>query len=266
MKPVRLIASADDFLTDLELHPLRAKARENGFAEETISAGEPGALASALETSSLFDAGRLVIVPDADDAKEAALSIMTRWAANPQPDVRLVLLCSTSTGVKRIMKALGDRVEVRTPEDVPPWQTPAWVVKRAKALGRRMTADAGKALVEALGTDLRELSGAVEQLVREFHCAAGGFRYASADDNLVIVMVRRAISTGDLGHHQNQPPLLDLPIRVPGGTTEVRTADLEPDDVVGVMGDAHLIRLFVANPGPALNEGHGGNVTRPNFC
>jgi DNA polymerase III subunit delta len=165
VKPVRIIATADDFLAGLELDPLRAKARERGFAEEDVPASDAVAIANALDTGSLFDAGRLVIVRDADDAKEPALKAMARWAENPTPDTRLVLLCSTAPGAKRVAKALGDLAEIRTPDDVPPWEAPGWVVKRARALGRRMTADAAKALVEALGTDLRELATALDQLI-----------------------------------------------------------------------------------------------------
>jgi DNA polymerase-3 subunit delta len=165
MKQVRIIASGDDFLAGLELDPLRARARERGFAEEEVSATDPVAIANALETGSLFDAGRLVIVRDGDDAKEPSLTVMARWAESPTPDTRLVLLCQTPAGAKRVVKALGPYAEVRTPEDVPPWETPGWVVKRARALGRKMSSEAGKALVEALGSDLRELAGAVEQLV-----------------------------------------------------------------------------------------------------
>jgi DNA polymerase-3 subunit delta len=140
------------------------KARDVGFAEEDVPAADPQALANALGTGSLFDKGRLVIVRDADDAKEPTLSAIARWAADPTPNTRLVLLVTTPAGAKRVAKALGDHAEVRTPDDVPPWETPGWVTKRAKALGRRMTTDAAKALVEALGTDLRELNTAVEQL------------------------------------------------------------------------------------------------------
>jgi len=165
MKPVRLIATADDFLASLELDPLRAKARERGFAEEEVAADDPMAIANALGTGSLFDAGRLVIIREADAAKEPSLKAIARWAEDPTPDTRLVMLSETPAGTKRIVKALGDAVEVRTPDDVPPWEAPGWVVKRARALGRRMTADAAKTLVEALGTDLRELAGAIDQLV-----------------------------------------------------------------------------------------------------
>jgi DNA polymerase-3 subunit delta len=164
VKQVRIIASADDFLAALELDPLRAKAREHGFAEQEVPADDPVAIANALETGSLFDAGRLVIIRDGDNAKEPSLAAMARWAESPTPDTRLVLLCQTPAGTKRVVKALGSYAEVRTPDDVPPWETPGWVVKRARALGKKMTADAGKALVEALGSDLRELMGALEQL------------------------------------------------------------------------------------------------------
>jgi len=164
VKPVRIIATSDEFLAGLELDPLRAKAKERGFAEQDVPADDAVAISNALETGSLFDAGRLVIVRDADAAKEPSLKAMARWAESPTPDTRLVLLCSTTAGAKRVAKALGDNAEVRTPDDVPPWEAPGWVVKRARALGRKMSADAGKALVEALGTDLRELATAVEQI------------------------------------------------------------------------------------------------------
>ena len=165
MKPIRIIATADDFLAGLELEPLRAKARERGYAEEDVPAADAVAIANALGTGSLFDAGRLVIVRDADDAKETSLNAIARWAEDPTPDTRLVLLVETPAATKRIVKALGDVAEVRTPDDVPPWEAPGWVAKRARALGRKMSADAAKALVEALGTDLRELANAIDQLV-----------------------------------------------------------------------------------------------------
>jgi DNA polymerase III subunit delta len=164
VKPVRIIATSDEFLAGLELDPLRAKAKERGFAEQDVPADDPVAISNALETASLFDAGRLVIVRDADAAKEPSLAAMARWAESPTPDTRLVLLCATPAGTKRVAKAFGDHAEVRTPEDVPPWEVPGWVVKRARALGRKMSADAAKALVEALGTDLRELASAIDQL------------------------------------------------------------------------------------------------------
>jgi len=164
VKPVRIIATGDEFLAGLELDPLRAKAKERGFAEQEVPADDAIAISNALETASLFDAGRLVIVRDGDAAKDASLKAMARWAESPTPDTRLVIVCSTPAAAKRVAKALGDNVEVRSPDDVPPWEAPGWVVKRARALGRRMTADAGKALVEALGTDLRELATAVDQL------------------------------------------------------------------------------------------------------
>ncbi|MFY9588710.1 MAG: DNA polymerase III subunit delta [Actinomycetota bacterium] len=165
VKPVWIIATADDFLAGLELDPLRAKARERGYAEQELPADDPMAIANALETGSLFDAGRLVIIRDGDAAKEPSLTVMARWAESPTPDTKLVVLTSTPTGTKRVVKALSQFAEVKTPDDVPPWEAHGWIVKRARALGRKMTAEAGKALVEALGTDLRELNGAVEQLV-----------------------------------------------------------------------------------------------------
>jgi DNA polymerase-3 subunit delta len=165
MRPARIIATADDFLAELELAPLRERARAAGYAEEEVSAADPEALAGALETPPLLDAGRLVLVRDADAATDAAVEVMARWAADPSPGTRLVLLARSPAAARRLAAALGDRVEVRAPEDVPPWEAPAWVVKRARALGRRITPEAARALVEAVGTDLRDLAGALDRLL-----------------------------------------------------------------------------------------------------
>jgi hypothetical protein len=47
-------------------------------------------------------------------------------------------------------------------------------------------------------------------------------------------------------------------LRVSLPLTCERPSDLEPDDVVGVMGDGHLVGFFVSDPDTAFGRAHGG--------
>ena len=85
---------------------------------------------------------------------------------------------------------------------------------------------------------VQPLARSVAQLVRESHHPAGRLGDRRADHHLVVVAVRRAVAADDLRDHQDQSALLDLAIRKTGLAAEVRAADLEPDHVIRVMGDA----------------------------
>lgn len=65
---------------------------------------------------------------------------------------------------QKLKKALGARADVREVSAPKPWETGDWLTRYVKGLGRVISKDAAAALVEHLGTDLRELATAVEQL------------------------------------------------------------------------------------------------------
>lgn len=161
MKAVTIIACADDFLAERELARLRAPLEKKGWAVEEIAAADPQAVQNALETRSLLDAGRLVVVRDAEAMKAAAVTGVAGWAASGPEGVRLVLVASRAAGLAKALGEHADVVQVKAP---PPWETPGWVVQWFRRLGRRITPEAAAALVETVGTDLRELASAAEQL------------------------------------------------------------------------------------------------------
>src|SRR5436190_8688708 len=99
-------------------------------------------------------------------------------------------------------------------------------------------AEAVRALLAALG---------VEQLVCELHQPAAHLADRRADQHLVVVAKRRAIAAADLRHDEDVAAPLDLRERNAGRAAEIRPPDLEPDDVIRMMGDPHLIGFFVAH-------------------
>src|ERR1051326_890365 len=88
---------------------------------------------------------------------------------------------------------------------------------------------------------------AVEQLVRELHQPASHLPDRRADQHLVVVAKRRAVAAADFRHDEELSAPLDLRVRNTGRAAEVRAADLEPDEVIRMMGDPHLVGLFVAH-------------------
>lgn len=159
MKPVTLIRGDADFLAERALARIRDELSD--FPLEEIDARESLALTYALETPSLFDQGRLIVVRNADQVPAQALEAIARWAGSGPSGTHLVLMATGGAKAAKALQGLADVVEVRSP---PPWETAKWVVEWTKGQGRKIAPDAAEVLVETLGRDLRELAGAVDQL------------------------------------------------------------------------------------------------------
>ena len=70
---------------------------------------------------------------------------------------------------------------------------------------------------------------------------------AGVDLEHVVVVDGAQIPRAGVDHGQAQALRLQLAIGHPALAQEVRAADLEPGEVLGVVGDAHLVRLRVAH-------------------
>lgn len=163
MRPVTLILASDEFVASEALDALRAEAAAEGFAAEEISPDDPQAIQYALDTPSLFDGGRFVLVRDADTLDAAAQEAIEAWTGRPSAGVALVLVAS-GVAASKLAKRLPPDAVVRA-EGVPPWKAAEWTVARARSKGSRMSGEAAAALVEALGSDLRDLASGVDRLI-----------------------------------------------------------------------------------------------------
>lgn len=161
MKPVVLIACDEEFLAARALERVRARLEGEGYGTQEIPPEDLLGLMYALETPSLLDAGRLIVVRDADRLGADALKRIAAWAASGPQKVRLALLAARGA---KIAKALGETAEVLEIRAPPPWETAGWLVTWLKGLGRKITPEAAQALVEAVGNDLRDLASAADVL------------------------------------------------------------------------------------------------------
>ena len=159
MRALTLIVSENEFLASLELERVRAAWEAKGYTAEEVDGDDEQTLFYALDTPSLFGGGRLVVVRGAN--LDAHVDRLVAWAASPPPGIAAAVVGGKTAKVRKAAGRDADVIEVAAPK---PWESADWLVKFLKGRGRTMSKDAAQALVEAIGTNLRDLANAAEQL------------------------------------------------------------------------------------------------------
>jgi DNA polymerase-3 subunit delta len=161
VKALTLIASGNEFLASLELERLRAHWEKKGYTIEEVGTEDVQALLYALDTPSLFGGGRFVVVRGAAADLEDSADRLAAWAESPPEGIAAVLVVDRSAKLRKALGARADVIELDSPK---PWETADWLVKFLKGRGRVIKKDAAEALIEAVGTELRDIAMAADQL------------------------------------------------------------------------------------------------------
>jgi DNA polymerase-3 subunit delta len=219
MKPFYLLLGSEGALADRALAKLLAQCKEESAEITSIAASEAsvGDIADALAPS-LFSERRALVIKDLQDLPEDSKEEVTRYLDSPDPTMTVIFI--HKGGVKG--KALLDAIKKAKPEIIAcdaikkEADKESFVRDLFLDAGRKATPGAIKALVGALGNDMRELQQAVsqisldapagtidEQLVDKFHqgrIETTGFDVADAtlEGNLPIALItlRSALETG----------------------------------------------------------------------
>lgn len=172
LAPVSLIQGPEAFLADRAVSGVIGAARAGDPEVDVtdVAAADLSPAALAEHTSpSLFASRRVVVVRDLQDAGEPLGEALLRHAKDPPADVVLVLVHSGGVKGKRLVDGLrkaGVRYvacdKVTRPEDLV-----GFVQREVRAARGRIDDDAARALVEAVGADLRGLASAAAQLVAD---------------------------------------------------------------------------------------------------
>lgn len=169
---VTLVTGAEEFLAERTVSSvvaaLRSADAEADVTELAAADLGPGALAE-LTSPSLFAASRAVVVRALQDLPDASVNAVVTYAADPAPDIALVLVHSGGQKGKGVLDKLrkGRTVEVRC-ESLKPFELPRFVSAEVRADGGRIDEPAAAFLVDAVGADLRALAAAAAQLVSDF--------------------------------------------------------------------------------------------------
>jgi len=170
--PVTAIVGDEEFLVDRAVHDLIMAAREADLGGDIHdlegSALSPGEL-EPLASPSLFGGGTVIVIRAAQNTAKDVAAELTRYSANPAPDVALVLTHPGGAKGKDLLagvKAMGAQV-IECPKVTRFADRLSFIRAEFRRSGQRADDGAARALLDAVGSDLRELSAACEQLAAD---------------------------------------------------------------------------------------------------
>lgn len=169
--PLHLVLGDEELLVERAVQAVAAAARSVDPQVEVrrfrAAEATPSELASLLSPS-LFAEGRVVVLEAAHEAgKDASAAVLDHAVA---PGDGIVVVVQHAGGARN--KALADALrkagaEVSRCEKLRPDERGDFVRGEVRRAGGRIAADAVGVLVDAVGTDLRELAAAAAQLVAD---------------------------------------------------------------------------------------------------
>lgn len=145
---------------------VRASDPECEITSTAAGSLAPGELIG-LTSPSLFSAASAVVITDLQDLTEGPAEELAAYAAEPSPEVALVLVHGGGQKGKKLLDTLRAAASVfEAKVEAPKYERDfvGWVRGEAKELGAPMDEDGATLLVQAVGQDLRALAGAVDQL------------------------------------------------------------------------------------------------------
>lgn len=218
--PVVLVLGPEDLLVERAVAGVLAAARAANPQTEVVELLGAGYEAGALAVHagpSLFAEPRTLVLSGLEDAGEALVTELLAYLADPVDDVTLVLCHRGGARAKKVLdaaRAAGAEV-LDCPVIKSDRDKTDFVTREFRAARRQVAPDAVRALVEAVGSDLRELASACAQLVADttgrvevdsvllYHSGkveATGFRVADAAvagrTGEALELLRHALGTG----------------------------------------------------------------------
>ncbi len=167
-----LIVGDEELLAERAVGEVVAAARAEDPETEVIELEpgslEPGRLAE-LTSPSLFGGGKVLVLRSAQDLGKELIAEVVAYAKRPADDVALVALHPggakgkalvdglTKAGARKVVCSKITKVAERV----------AFVRAEVRRCGGTIGEDAARNLIEAVGSDLRELAGACSQLVAD---------------------------------------------------------------------------------------------------
>jgi DNA polymerase-3 subunit delta len=172
LTPLTLVIGPEELLVSRAVAGVVASARARDAQAEVRELDGPAAdlsLLLDLSSPSLFGELRVLVVRNAQDLAEDVRDGLAAYVADPLDGLFLVVAHTGVTKGKRLVDALtaaGATVH-RVAAVSKPAERLQFVQQEVRGAGRQITAGAARTLVDAVGTDLRDLASAVAQLVAD---------------------------------------------------------------------------------------------------
>lgn len=156
------LLSGETFLAEEAIDRIRAEAAADPLSEASFTSDSPAAeILGALETPSLLGGRRLVVVRDAHDLGKEQVEALLRYLESPSPSAVLVIVSAGRTKLDAAAKGAGSAITLEAPKGR---RLVSWIRERGRERRLRVDDRAGWALVDSVGTELRDLDAALQQL------------------------------------------------------------------------------------------------------
>ncbi|WP_340540350.1 DNA polymerase III subunit delta [Nocardioides sp. GXZ039] len=171
---VTLVTGKEEFLNERTVQTVRELVRSHDAEaelSETVAADLTLATLGELSAPSLFSATRCVVVRGLENLPDESVAGLLDYAGAPVEDVALVLVHgggAKGSGTLTKLRKLAAVTEVKS-EEPKASEFPGFVTAEVRRRGAAIDNDAARALVEAVGQDLRSLASAAHQLTDDFH-------------------------------------------------------------------------------------------------
>lgn len=170
---VTLVTGKEEFLGERVVAGVREACRAHdpeAELSETMAGDLTMATLGELAAPSLFSTTRCVVVRKLEDLPDESVDGLLAYAGAPADDVALVLVHGggqKGSGVLARLRKARAVVEHKSAE-LKPSEVAGFVSAEVRRHGGRIDREACEVLVEAIGRDLRALSGAAAQLAEDF--------------------------------------------------------------------------------------------------
>ncbi|QAY71501.1 DNA polymerase III subunit delta [Xylanimonas protaetiae] len=220
LAPVVLVRGPEDLLRERAVDGLVGLARERDPETEKVELDGTTYGAGQLQVAaspSLFGEAKIVVVTAADAGTDELYADLLDHVARPDPETTVVVVHGSGQRGKKMLDAIvasGSPV-LQCDAVTRDADKAEFVARELRTARRRAEPEAVRALVDALGTDLRELASAVSQLVADTsgtisagvvdryyggRVEATGFKVADAavagDAGGAVALLRHALDTG----------------------------------------------------------------------
>ena len=167
--PVTLIVGEEEFLVDRAVRQLIATVGADDVHDLDGTGLGAGELAS-LTSPSLFGGGCVVVIRSAQQAGKEAAAELTRYLKAPAEDVTLILTHAGGAKGKDLLaaaKAAPGASVIECPKVTRFADRLDFIRAEFRRAGKRADDGAARALLDAVGSDLRELASACGQLAAD---------------------------------------------------------------------------------------------------
>jgi DNA polymerase-3 subunit delta len=152
----------ESFLADEALEKIRAEAMIDPLSEVALGADASASeIIAALDTPSLLGGTRLVVVEEVQDLNKEQRDALSLYLESPSDSSVLVLVSAGRTPLASVVKKAGEIVTLEAPKGR---RLIGWLRTRSRAHDLKLDERAGWAMVDTVGTDLRALDSALDQL------------------------------------------------------------------------------------------------------